>query len=251
MAKKSTGRMINVSISLSARVSSLSPESLSLFCMLIPHYNAHGKMLANPHLIKGLVCPLIEWMTPDVIDACLNEISEKTSVKYWQDEKGLHYLHCLNWFEHQTLKTDRLGPDHLPSWQCTIKNPISLSGSSPGVVRECSHKGKGREVEVKEEGEGEGEGKIIPPPMENKNLLALFFALKSRQPNSFEMCDLAKIQDNYSREEIEYAFSEAGRSGANLRYVLAVLEGRGKKKEEKPWWHGIEGAEEQMRGDSP
>ena len=148
--------MINVSISLSAKVGSLSPESLSLFCLLIPHFNAHGKMLANPHLVKGLVCPLIGWLTPEKVEACMKEISEKTSVKFWHDEKGIHYLHSLHWTEHQTLKNDRLGPDHLPSWSCVLPIKQDLSRTTPDYSGSCRTKVKGREVEVEEEVKGKG-----------------------------------------------------------------------------------------------
>lgn len=147
MARKSAGRMINVDIALSVKVGSLSPESLALFCLLIPHFNAHGKMLANPHLIKGLVCPLVEWLTPEKVVGCLGEISEKTNVKFWRDEKGIYYLHSLNWSDHQSLKNDRLGPDHLPNYQ-------DYSGTTPGLLRELSPKGKGSRREEEVEGKG-------------------------------------------------------------------------------------------------
>lgn len=158
MGRKSSGRMINVSISLSAKVGSLSPESLALFCLLIPHFNAHGKMQANPHLVKGLVCPLVDWLTPEKIETCLREISDKTNVKFWQDEKGIHYLQSLNWVEHQTLKNDRLGPDHLPSWSKFIHANPGVVPELSGVVQDLSHKGKGR---LREE-EVEVEGKACP-----------------------------------------------------------------------------------------
>lgn len=140
-----SGRMINQDIALSAKVSSLTPESMALFCLLIPHFNSHGKMLANPHGIKGSVCPLIEWLTVEKIEACLEEITENTNVKWWKDYKGLHYLQSLNWREHQSLRTDRLGADNLPEWpgktlaqkQSQDRGDVQVpehSRSSPGLV---------------------------------------------------------------------------------------------------------------------
>ena len=113
--KKCSGRMINSDISRSRKLAQLSPKALALFCMLIPHFNAHGKMLANPHLIKGLACPYIEWLEVDDIKDLLAEITDNTNVKFWEDESG-EYLQSINWAEHQNLKTDRLGPDYLPDW---------------------------------------------------------------------------------------------------------------------------------------
>ena len=155
MARKSVGRMINKDISLSAKIASLSCESMALFCLLIPHFDSHGKMLASPYAIKGNVCPLINWLTIEKIESYLEEISAKTNVKWWQDEKGLHYLQSLNWTEHQDLRTDRLGADRLPDYPGTKsqvqKTPDGKlpdnSRTTPGVLPPEV------EVEVEEEGE--------------------------------------------------------------------------------------------------
>ena len=143
MSKQATGRMINQDISMSKKISRLTPRSLSLFCLLIPHFNAHGKMLANPMLVKGLVCPLIDWLTPELIQASLIEISDKTNVKFWSDEKGIHYIHSLNWKEHQEIRADRLGPDRLPDYPGLRGINPELSGLIP------------LEVEVEVEGKEE------------------------------------------------------------------------------------------------
>lgn len=70
---------------------------------------------------------------------------------------------------------------------------------------------------------------IIPHQQQKTNINALFFSLSSRQPNAFEAKTLVEIKNAYPQDKIEYAFKEAGNAGANLKYVLAVLEGRGKK----------------------
>jgi hypothetical protein len=131
---------------LSAKIAQLSPEAMALFCLLIPHFNSHGKMLADPHAIKGTVCPLIIWMTVEKIKECLVEISSKTNVRWWRDEKGLHYLQSLSWGDHQTLRKDRLGSDHLPDYPGDKStNPDQL----PDYSRSTPAKGKLREVEGK------------------------------------------------------------------------------------------------------
>lgn len=145
MGRTAAGRMINQDISLSTRVASLSPEALALFCLMIPHFNSHGKMMANPHVIKGTVCPLIDWLTVERVEASLLEISTKTNVKWWRDERGLYYLHSLNWKDHQSLREDRLGPDHLPDYP-------GENGTIPGQLPEYygtnPAKGKGREEKI-------------------------------------------------------------------------------------------------------
>lgn len=157
MGRSAAGRMINQDIALSAKVASLSPEALALFCLAIPHFNAHGKMLANPHAIKGIVCPLVEWLTVEKIEACLAEISEKTNVKWWQDEKGLHYLQSLNWCEHQDLRTDRLGADRLPDYPGGGQSESYPRKTTPRLLPDNSRSNPvplPLEVEVEEEGEG-------------------------------------------------------------------------------------------------
>lgn len=116
-------RMIHKSVSSSKKLASLSKESLILFTMLIPHFNAHGKLNGSPNFIKGEVVPRLKWATVPIIEKCLQEISDKTSVK-WYVVDELQYLQSLNWGDYQKLRADRMGDDKLPDY----------SGSEPGLV---------------------------------------------------------------------------------------------------------------------
>ena len=116
-------RMIHKSVSSSKKLASLSKESLILFTMLIPHFNAHGKLNGSPNFIKGEVVPRLKWATVPIIEKCLQEISEKTSVK-WYVVDELQYLQSLKWTDYQTLRPDRMGDDKLPDY----------SGSDAGLV---------------------------------------------------------------------------------------------------------------------
>lgn len=143
--KRSQGRMIRKSISQSKGIAQLSPESISLFCMLIPHFNAHGKMNGDPYFIKGEVVPRIKWFTVEKIKKCLKEISQKTNVK-WFIHDGLWYIHSLNFKEHQELREERLGDDCLPSY--------------PGLLRDYSMSSRNlSDIEVEEEVEDKEEVK--------------------------------------------------------------------------------------------
>lgn len=137
--KKLAGRIIDQNISRSKKIAQLSPKSLALFTLLIPHFNSHGKMNGEPHYIKGQVCPLINWLSIQEIKKCLVEISKKTNVK-WYIHEGLYYLQSLNWKEHQP-GLRRLGPDLLPEW----------SRSGPGVLPPEVEVEFDVEVEVEEE----------------------------------------------------------------------------------------------------
>lgn len=127
----------------SKKIASLSPETLALFCLLIPHFNAHGKMNGDINFIKGEVCPLIKWLTLSKIKSCLLEISIKTNVK-WFESDGLKYLHSLKWHEHQYLREDRMVEDSLPSYK-DMTSPVQVPDLPCIEV----------EVEGKEEGKGE------------------------------------------------------------------------------------------------
>lgn len=149
---KAEGRMIRVDISTSEKIAKLSPKALALFCLLIPHFNAHGKMPAGAGHIKDIVCPLIDWLPEKSIPSLLKEISLHTSVKYFKDEKGLWYLHSLSWSEHQELRPGRMGPDRLPNY----------SGSTPGLLQGTPGL-LPPEVQGKVEGKVEGkvQGKVV------------------------------------------------------------------------------------------
>ncbi len=134
------GRMISKDISNSQKIARLGPKALSLFCLLIPHFNPHGKMNGNPHFIKGEVCPLIDWLTIETIQECLKEISQKTNVKWWSNGKGIYCLQSLSWGEHQKLRKDRLGTDYLPSYKNESKSSPGLVLDSSGVKKKVKKK---------------------------------------------------------------------------------------------------------------
>jgi hypothetical protein len=120
---KTKGRMLNKSISNSKGIAKLNPKSLSLFALLIPHLNSHGKMNGNPYFIKGEVCPRIEWLDIKTIEKCLIEISKHTNIK-WFEFENLQYIQSIKFFNYQKLRDDRKGADTLPDY----------SGTTPGLV---------------------------------------------------------------------------------------------------------------------
>jgi hypothetical protein len=170
MAPKASGRMIRRSISESEGFASLSPEAAVLFAMMIPHFNAHGKMPGGPGVVKDEIVPLIPYLTYDNLPQYLQEISDKTNVKWFRcgTKWYLHALHFLS--EHQDLRREKMGADELPSWPemeeageeapeigdvAEIYEVVSElpenSGSSPGVVRERPSRAEGLKVRREEE----------------------------------------------------------------------------------------------------
>ena len=138
---KASGRMINRSISESEKIASLSPVAAALYMMLIPHYNAHGKMPAGPGVIKDEVVPLFPYLTYDNLPEYLQEISDKTNVK-WFRIGSKWWLHSLNFnSKHQHLDATKLGVDNLPSYE------TEQSVSSSGVVLDSPSRAEGFKVE--------------------------------------------------------------------------------------------------------
>ena len=143
MSKKTRGRMLNRDIANSQKLPLLSKNALVLFFFLIPFYDSWGKMNGDPFFIKGEILMRYPWFTIAKIKICLKEISNVTSVK-WFNYKGLYYIHALNWEEHQTLKKDKRGVDRLPNYHNSLK-------TNSGVKRELVPHEVEVEVESKEE----------------------------------------------------------------------------------------------------
>lgn len=166
---KASGRMVRKKISESEKFASLSPEAAVLFVMLIPHFNAHGKMPGGPGVIKDEIVPLIPYFSYENLPQYLQEISDKTNVK-WFRVGTKWWIHSLNFLsKHQDLRPDKLGSDDLPSY---VPEPPPTGrgeekqdeptgretpeakpcGSSPGVVRDFPSRAEGLKVRREEEG---------------------------------------------------------------------------------------------------
>lgn len=112
---KTDGRMLRKSISYSNDFSSLSPEAAVLFCMVIPHLDSHGKLQGGPAFIKEIVCPKVKYLTINKIPTLMQEISDKTDMKWFcHDER--YWIHATHFTEHQKLDTRKIGKDELPSY---------------------------------------------------------------------------------------------------------------------------------------
>lgn len=177
MPPRASGRMLRRTISESAHFAALSPEAAVLFVMLIPHFNAHGKMPGGPGWIKDEVVPLIPYLDYGSIPGLLREISGSTNVK-WFKVGPKWWIHALDFHDHQELRSDRMGDDDLPSWpgeesgadgdaQDTgnIEFPEN-SGSSPGVVPESPSRAEVKKVRSREEQQQQQYPPISPLALE-------------------------------------------------------------------------------------
>lgn len=127
------GRMINRAISDSDKFASLSPEAAVLFTMIIPWFNAHGKMNGGAGYIKDEICPKVQYLTYQNIPELLKEISEKTNVKWFQFN-GRYWLHSLS-FNSEHQKLDKKGVDKLPSFSTELVPDKSPTTPEPVEIK--------------------------------------------------------------------------------------------------------------------
>jgi len=196
------GRMIRKSISDSKKVAKLSPEALSLFCFLIPHFSSHGKMNGSPHYIKGEVCPRIEWLDVPTIIKCLREIHKHTSVK-WFEHDGRLYLHSTNNDEHQNLQDYKKGTDRMPDY-----GGENNSGATPDLLQSNSrvtpdllqHKDKVKDKDkIKEKGVKSAENADSTPLTRDLTDFTIQKILNNHTALKFTSADKKKFDDVFDK----------------------------------------------------
>lgn len=132
-------------------LSKLSPEACALFFLILGNLNPHGKMDGDPFTIKGKCCRHVEYITIENLPALLQEITQHTSMKWFEDQEGNYWIHALKHGKYNRL--DRLGKDKLPSYLECPKD--DSSGNTPGEHLERSRPSP---PPFPPEGEGKGEG---------------------------------------------------------------------------------------------
>lgn len=148
--------MINKNISDDEGFAKLSAPAAVLFCLLIPHYNSHGKQNGGPGYIKDEICPRVPYLTVDNLPGYLKEISDNTSVK-WFEFNGRRWIHSLKFLsDHQKLEVSKLGEDKLPDYSTT--SPRLLDDYSTTSRKQVVH-----EVEVEVEEKAKGSRRLEEP----------------------------------------------------------------------------------------
>jgi hypothetical protein len=115
-APEPKGRMLTRDIADSCKIAALSPEAAVLFFMIIPHLNSYGKINGGCGYIKDCVCPRVPYLTLMNIPLLLEEITEHTNLK-WFEENNRQWIHAVKFLtDHQKLDPAKLGNDKLPSY---------------------------------------------------------------------------------------------------------------------------------------
>lgn len=119
------GRMLNRKIAIDEKVAQLSPLANLLFTWMIPFQDSAGRMMAIPESIKGIVCPLLKYLTIDKIKDSLKEMDSVGLIKIYGN--GM-YLQFNGFSKNQTIDTSREAPSSIP--------PLEQLKSNSGVTQE-------------------------------------------------------------------------------------------------------------------
>ncbi|MDQ3457993.1 MAG: hypothetical protein M3498_01610 [Deinococcota bacterium] len=106
------GRFLSKGISESEQVAELGSDTARLlFTWLIAHADVEGRLSANPRIVKGRVCPLLDIGLED-IDAMLGEMDVLGLISIYEAE-GKRFLCFPSWNEHQQgIRKDREQPKY-------------------------------------------------------------------------------------------------------------------------------------------
>jgi hypothetical protein len=146
------GRILSKRISRSDKVSALSTDTARMiYSWIIPYLDVEGRMEANPRLMKSDIAPLLDHITPQVIQEILNELNNIGLIVLYLSENK-QYLQLLKFDENQpNLRKDREKKSQIPKAPAKIKQEKTElrqeSGESPAEV---PHKINIREVNIRE-----------------------------------------------------------------------------------------------------
>ena len=101
MSGKAESRLIYSSISTSERVSSLGVKGALLYTWLITHCDTQGRMPGKSKVVKQLVAPFIDEVTPEDVDMALEQMQKLKLIKRYEDDTGRPLLQVLDWWQWQ------------------------------------------------------------------------------------------------------------------------------------------------------
>ena len=128
------GRMLSKRVTRSDKVSALSSDTARMiYSWLIPYTDVEGRMEANPRLLKGDIAPLLDHITPSVINDVLCELHEIGLIILYSSDEAKQYLQITQFEDNQkNLRKDREAPSRIPP---PVADKVRInSGVSPEEV---------------------------------------------------------------------------------------------------------------------
>ena len=131
------GRMLNKKISYSEKVAELSLEAKLLFTWCIPHLDVEGRIYGSPTVLKGMVVPLVNELTPQKIENCLEEMTTHELIVIYGDKQK--YIQFIGFQAEQNINKDREAKSEIPTPENSRVTPEN-SRVTPEYSRELTAK---------------------------------------------------------------------------------------------------------------
>jgi hypothetical protein len=108
------GRMLKRVISTSPRLAALKNDTHRLiYTWLIPYLDVEGRIEADPRIIKGHVCPLLDHITTKIIDTALVDMAANDLIILYYVNTN-KYLQLQRFDKHQNIRKDRERGSDIP-----------------------------------------------------------------------------------------------------------------------------------------
>jgi len=137
------GRMLKKKISRDEEVAKLSDKTIILYTWCIPHLDVKGKILADAHILQGVVVPYLKRFTRKVIEKCVDELGKSPLVVVYGN--GHKYMKFKGFSKNQKVNEEREAPSEIPD--PTPDQLQSKSGVTPAINKEKVIISKGPSVD--------------------------------------------------------------------------------------------------------
>jgi len=221
------GRMLSKRVTRSGKVSALSSDTARMvYSWLIPYTDVEGRMEADPRLLKADIAPLLDHITPGVINSVLQELHKiGLIILYSPPDDTKQYLQITKFEDNQkNLRKDREAPSRIP--KPTAAQLRQKSGATPAEVPPNIIEDK---LSLREDNKSPAEAPFVLPSKEEIQ--------ESSDPRIEE--HIQQVCDRLYEEKIfpeVHAFKNKMLKGKkNGRGVLHVLTRCYMAKPEDPW----------------
>ncbi len=106
------GRMLRKKISRDEVVAKLSDKAIILYTWCIPHLDVRGKILADAHILKGVVVPYLKGFTLTNIEKCIKELGDSGLVIVYGEYHK--YMKFNGFSKNQKIDEDREALSEIP-----------------------------------------------------------------------------------------------------------------------------------------
>ena len=99
-----------------------------IYCFIVPYLDVEGRIEANPKLMKGEIAPLLDHVTPEVIDQVLQELHDIELITLYSNETGKKaFLQLTQFDKHQrNLRKDKEAKTQIPAPTPEFVRPRSV-----------------------------------------------------------------------------------------------------------------------------